>query len=272
MRIHGLQIHRPAFLKPFLHKPKDDLPQSNTGFFVGNYGPDQEHHGDDVARTAALKYQSRASRQRFLFGLLTAPNHSEDMTQLLMQALTPDRTGQPPAIDTKFWVMSTNFDANRSTPSMVRGNIPSEASLELARETARNPGHPCCKDAQLVLDFMTRPVGPDDPDAYQYLATKVHSLLGLEFSEEELKQAEPRTFNSILPSLVVGTQDYGSMGRNLLLLGALQMVDSDTLSAPLQKAMMHFPQNPASQRLTLQDFSGPLNDPLDALDVYQPIT
>lgn len=203
------------------------------------------------------------------------------MTSLAKAILTPMSAGDVPQLNEKAWATLHDFDAKRRA-GQILGNMPDEKMLQEVGRIATDNDHPCREDAELLLDIMNRPIN-ENTSLEHYLSQKVADSLYLNMEIEP--DPDFRTFNSILPGLVLNTQDYNSIGRTLLFKGATHLIGipgaptdkADTLKenhldrqGRLQRAIFHFPTQPAEgeAKLILEDFAAMI-DPLDDLGVYE---
>lgn len=293
--LNSVQFHRPEFLK------SDKHPTLKKIFHKAKDDPiDAVNSTSTAVRMQALKQQSRASRERLLGKLVTISRNSPAMTELTEAILVPSPLGEAPQLNEKAWATLHDFDAKRIA-GQILGNMPSENILQEVNRVAMDKDHPCHKDAELLIDIMTRPIDVNPSSLEQYLSRKVKDLDEILRDMEILPDPDPVTFNSIQPYLVCYTQDYNSIGRTLLFKGATSLIGipsapTDTAEAltpmhidrqkpdtakalekkhldrqeRLQRTIFSFPTHPAGgdAKLTLSDFNAMI-DPLDALNVYE---
>lgn len=276
MRI-SVQFHRPEFLK------SDNNPNLKDCFRKEKDNPVDV--SNNVARRAqVLKQQSRASRYRLLGELVTISRNSAEMTKLAKAIRVPPAPGEVPQLNENAWATLSDFDAKRRAGNNF-GNMPNEKILQEINRVATEKEHPCCKDAELLLEIMTRPIDESAPSLEGYLSelvsTQVKETIGqdfettpkLDFTKADDIVTFVRTFNGIMQGVSLNSQDYASIGRTLLVKGAIHLAESagepasatgtsdnsenDSLSARLQKVTFCFPTVPSEgkHKLELNDFN-----------------
>ena len=194
------------------------------------------------------------------------------MQDLLESALVEAAPGEKQHPDEQAWQVVHQFDALR----LAGHDCTDMLASPVVQVIEKDPKHPSLPDAKLFMDIMARPIEGKVP-LEKYLADKVESGLYLEMAISH--NPESRTFNSILPGLMLSTLDYNSVGRTLMFKGATHLIgipddaltkEQSARKSSLQKTIFGFPKRPAegARQLELLDFNKQ-PDPLEALKVYE---
>ncbi len=212
-----------------------------------------------------------------------------DLTGLIEAALIPLPVGVVPQLNEKQWSTVYQFDTARRAGHLPQ-DFPGNEILENIHGIAMDLEHPCHEDAQLLVDVMTRPVDADTPSLEHFLSHKLQRSLEELLSPHELSippDPDSRTFNGIQAGILLGTVDYNSVGRTLLLKGAMQLIGipsaptdtARTMTADhrdregrLERCIFSFAKEPVKgqTKLSLSDFNVMTEpDPLDDRDVYE---
>lgn len=196
--------------------------------------------------------------------------HQLIQQQLLREALYPEQVravieqivkghdrdrAQPPE---EVILVARHIDANRRAGRQALPLV----TLQELHAAAEDVAHPLQHDARLLL-----------ATALEAGALPLHQLLAaylkkdFELDGEIALQPDSRTYNSHLPSIALRAQDYGTVGRTLMTLGAAHLFGNDLwpdreqrLSAVMW-SLGKFPQGHPSRK-TFMAFC--MEDPLES--------
>ncbi|EJN05005.1 hypothetical protein [Herbaspirillum sp. YR522] len=159
--------------------------------------------------------------------------------------------------------VARHIDANRRAGRQALPLV----TLQELHAAAEDAAHPLQHDARLLLATA---LGAGELPLHEWLAAYLKK--DFELDGEIAAQPDSRTYNSHLPSIALRAQDYGTVGRTLMTLGAAHLFASDLQPGREQRlssVMWSFDKCPQGHpsRKTFMAFY--MDDPLESGNAYE---